>query len=677
LLQFIVSQGNLVTWLLIFFGFAWLPVVSAEPDFDKFPDVTFKVFSDFVQQQLGKDISLATVLTVLFSLTSNPDLLGLHARQQHPKAHGEISQALSGWIKVLSQALQDRLGNATSTLFQRDDLKSTSVTNRLAAKLDSLSKILGLHPYTREGVFLGKLKPIDEKDIAPVYIICPAAIECETATCGSRALLKKTRDRDLSYATLIKGTHIYDQAPILAGQCSKCSTIYYADHEHSVHDGKEMKLYLNSAKYLKVGQRVWVDRTFANTVVNGIYNFHASASAFVEFWNMSFWSSQSSTSRKVTRRQVWQAFVQESIRRIAEVSGINLELPEHLAIDEVTHQAFSILGENGVMRCADGHACKECTHEYKSSADMIDDVEDAAALVGVDEHQKVPVFTGEQEIVDVMNDNSDEDRMDVDESSDISETETGRAPVQMVVMDGIVIGPKHCAFEDCTADLANYQTGVYCQLHEDLYGNICHMIGCSNPKVDNTRTCSQHQSQWNSHIVRFGRSNLLGVQRLIRRSEHEQLPWVPISEHTVQPHDQPAPQRSGPQLKHHFIAPRFYCVETICAPCGVVIAWTKFDKAESPTHILDFLDAVYPDATKHPDYVCIDKACLLLRHAITSGRWNSWKETTRFIVDSYHYINHRTTDYLCRKYCNPAPLNGSAPNLVEIQQDKHGQPHYK
>ena len=49
------------------------------------------------------------------------------------------------------------------------------------------------------------------------------------------------------------------------------------------------------------------------------------------------------------------------------------------------------------------------------------------------------------------------------------------------------------------------------------------------------------------------------------------------------------------------------------------------------------------------------------------------EDTTRFIVDSYHYINHRTTDYLCWKWCNPALQDGSAPNLVVISTDNHGQ----
>jgi hypothetical protein len=419
-----------------------------------------------------------------------------------------------------------------------------------------------------------------------------------------------------------------------------------------------------------VGQKVWVDRTFSNAVLNGMYNFHASTSAFVEFWNMSFESSQT-----ISRRHIWQTFVQESIRRLAKSSKTELELPDNLPIDEVTQKAYEILGEKGVIRCADGHTCKECTRDYKATSDTIGEDEDPAALVGVDENRTVPTFMGERENIDIGSNDSD-DRMDVDDASEDAKNDTVKSSVHMVVLDGIVMGPKHCAFEGCTADLANYQTGVYCQQHVNSYGNICHMTGCTNSKLDGTLTCLQHQNQWNSHVVRFGRSSLLGVQRLLRRSEVEGLPWVQASDRTVHPHDQPAPQRTT-QVQNHFVAPRFYCVETICAPCGVVIAWTKFAKAESPSNILDFLESVYPDSTVRPDYVCIDKGCLLLRHAVASGRWNDWKDTTRFIVDSYHYVNHRIQDQLCRTYCNPAPLNGSAPNLVEVEVDKNGQSHYK
>ena len=109
-----------------------------------------------------------------------------------------------------------------------------------------------------------------------------------------------------------------------------------------------------------------------------------------------------------------------------------------------------------------------------------------------------------------------------------------------------------------------------------------------------------------------------------------------------------------------------------------VIAWAKFSKSESPTDILNFLETVFPTEESHPAYICIDKACLVLHTAIANESWDEiWKNTTRFIVDTYHYINHCLTDYLCRKWCNPAPQDGSAPNLVILSTDNHGQLYLK
>jgi len=175
--------------------------------------------------------------------------------------------------------------------------------------------------------------------------------------------------------------------------------------------------------------------------------------------------------------------------------------------------------------------------------------------------------------------------------------------------------------------------------------------------------------------VRYGRQSLLGIRRLVRRTEEEQLAWLPAINRQVQQHD--ARPNEANRRDNYFVAGHFYCVETICAPCGVAIAWTLFDKSESPTQILNWLESVYPTADLHPSYICINKACMVLHTAISNGSWNIWQQTSRFIVDSYHYINHRTSDYLCRKWCNPAPLNGSAPNLVVVENDIHGNPHYK
>lgn len=199
------------------------------------------------------------------------------------------------------------------------------------------------------------------------------------------------------------------------------------------------------------------------------------------------------------------------------------------------------------------------------------------------------------------------------------------------------------------------------------------MRGCSNNKVSPTQACQQHQREWKKHVQHHSKTSLAGVKRMLKRPG-ESHPWQTGNQRNMQHHDEGA---SEPQQKHYFSPSRFYCVETICAPCGIVIAWAKFDKSESPTNILNFLNSVYPTEESRPDYICIDKACLVLRTSLSNVLWNSWLKTTRFIVDAYHYINHRTSDYICRKWCNPGPLNGSAPNLVVVDHDKKGNPYYK
>ncbi|KAF9496222.1 hypothetical protein BDN71DRAFT_1482258 [Pleurotus eryngii] len=176
----------------------------------------------------------------------------------------------------------------------------------------------------------------------------------------------------------------------------------------------------------------------------------------------------------------------------------------------------------------------------------------------------------------------------------------------MIVTDGIVMGPRHCAIAGCEAGLLNAQTGVFCQEHEEEMEDRCHMKGCNKNK------------------------------------------------------EQEVEEVSGTKYNNYFSAPRFYFVETICAPCGVVIAWCKFAKAEGVAKILRFLEDVYEDPDSRPSYIAIDKGCALLKHIVKQHHWPAWEPTTRIIT-----------------WCNPAPLNGAAPNLVVVDEDKEGRPYYK
>ena len=195
------------------------------------------------------------------------------------------------------------------------------------------------------------------------------------------------------------------------------------------------------------------------------------------------------------------------------------------------------------------------------------------------------------------------------------------------------------------------------------------MVGCEEDCVQDTLACVEHAQLWRKHTQRRSQGFLHGLRWVLRQPNDRQA-WQQENQNNQQAHDEEQPE---PIQQHYFSPGQFYCVETITALCGVVIAWTKFDKSESPTKILRVLGNVFPDADEQPTYVCIDKACVVLRTAAASCRWEEWEQTTRFIVDTYHCINHKRTNELCQMYCNPAPIDGSAPNLVGERVGDDGQ----
>ena len=172
-----------------------------------------------------------------------------------------------------------------------------------------------------------------------------------------------------------------------------------------------------------------------------MYSFHASAAAYTEYWNNSF-GSYSQIPIKVSRQQIWQAFVQETIRSIAASSNINIELQEGLAIDDVTKEAFELLGENGIIRPADQHACAECTQPYRHTSDRMPNV-DPAAVVGVDENSRVPGLVEGADLTNpgLPNQPQPEAQISINDNMDID-----NASVNMVVVDGIVMGPTVCKY---------------------------------------------------------------------------------------------------------------------------------------------------------------------------------------------------------------------------------------
>ena len=416
----------------------FFPVVGTISNKQTFPDITFKAFNEFVENTFSSKVTLATVLAVLFSLTESIDLLNLHSRQRNP-----VSRSANGWIRALSRALIHQLDDQAATLFFTTEFPQTRLKQSavLSGKLDAFAELLRLIPHEHRSVEKTKTLPVSYDLISAVQVICPAITECVNRNCHSRALLQTTQIPQIPLATLIKNNTVYKDVPVLVGKCKTCSTTYHADHTR-FKDRFDLwnKSYLNSASFLKVGQSTWVDQKFGHSVISGIYNFHASASAYTQFWNEC--ASINDSFVKISRRQVWQAFIQESIRMVASETGHDLKLTENLNINEVTKEAYSILGNSGIINIGLSHSCAECHQQYRAVADFIRN-EDPAALLGADDNGTVPALVGEyaaqsaHETVQARQ----QARLRAQEIEDNSEMDIDFADVNMIVLDGIVMGP--------------------------------------------------------------------------------------------------------------------------------------------------------------------------------------------------------------------------------------------
>ena len=194
----------------ILFWLLFIPLVSAAPvNQAPFPNMPFKEFSSFIEQNFSSSISLTSVLIMLFSLTENVQLLSLHGQQQKKKFPGERSTSTTSWIMALACSLRKRLEDHGDHILDENDLPvdqdDNQVTTTVAKKLDSFAKFLKLHPFNNAGHFTGKLNPISHKDIQPVHIICPDAVVCETKACKPCSLPMSSKIRDIPFVTSING----------------------------------------------------------------------------------------------------------------------------------------------------------------------------------------------------------------------------------------------------------------------------------------------------------------------------------------------------------------------------------------------------------------------------------------------------------------------------------------
>lgn len=667
--------------LLILLGFlAWLVPGVAALDNAPFPEISFHDFSKLVTDCFHPSVPLSVVLAFFFSVLRNPDLLSLHYRQKVSRSQFDSPRDFSPWGAYMATEMIEAWDKESHDQYKSTLLAgmftSSGKTTKVRAMLSAIERLVGLMRFRTDNA--SQIPTTDEKSIQHLLFLTPNRVSCRSSACKSVALKRFSRNRDVPRITVIAGTQLHLRAQLLSAHCTICHAIYYPDHsshlavqpqtladqpdtedgdisETAIAPGQRHRYYVSSANHLKVGQSLWVDRRFASTVLNGLQSF-ASIASFTDFWSRSFWPDGD-----LTRRHVWQAFVQTSVREISETYGHPFLTPDGLNIDGVVEHANLQLQRDGAVPGTQSHQCAECVQPYRQPTRVSGD---SAATHGVEgSTTNAPPLA---------------ENVPTDAPSGSAQLVINGATVRMRVIDGIVMGPLHCAMEDCCEQLLDASKGVWCKEHYRQRGHLCHWKGCSRPLQEGTRACVNHQTQWKKHLERFSRQSLLGMRRRIRQSEQETQTWNPTqrTRPDAPAHDEDGEPVLSPKL-HYFLPGRFYCVELMTNPCGVPVAFALFDRSESPTKIIDFIELHHPTPQSKSAYYCVDKACMVLRRLVTLRKWEEWKKTSRLVVDSYHYVNHRVTDFLCRKWCNPAPMDGSAPNLVIPERQPNGSVEYR
>jgi hypothetical protein len=189
-----LNQLQFLLWISIIIN--TLPTVTALPEERPVPEIPFKLFSQFIQDNFSSRISLSRVLVILFTMTDNTDLLNLHSRQQNHKCTGEKHVTMSSWMKCLARVMDNKLYKQQDVrLLKKSDnvTKTETRINNIGTKLDALAKPLDLNPYNDKGQFQQKLKPVSHKSIDPIHVIYPNSYECETLSCQPQSLLQITK----------------------------------------------------------------------------------------------------------------------------------------------------------------------------------------------------------------------------------------------------------------------------------------------------------------------------------------------------------------------------------------------------------------------------------------------------------------------------------------------------
>ncbi|KAJ7677398.1 hypothetical protein B0H14DRAFT_3101937 [Mycena olivaceomarginata] len=506
--------------------------------------------------------------------------------------------------------------------------RSREYADYICKDLASLYMMLGLNPYD----LVAPSPPPLSSD--PRTVLCTPHLSCVFCPAGDLNITPTLRRVKKPHSVwLLDNTLRWVEADLIITHCASCEADYHPDCiTYRDNDNHRLQRLETTAQYIRMSKHgVWAHRQIEILQENAWNRFHSGWSNFADWLN-----DLTGSRRKMTYRQSQRLFIEHFSRRLLLFHNkhANFTWEGQPSTHSLTEAVRATIGENGgVLATAMTHGCVDCTHIKCYRLDLVNegillrtDLEDVAGMAA-----------------SATDDNAG----------------TPRGYIRLAVMDGKTIQHRKCALHLCEGPLVNYKNGQFCQVHLDL-ADLCGIIPCGHPvHQPGALTCDNQlhiawQQQSNN---RFSRLSFPGIQRVIRRQQTAADNGGIIPALRVELG--PLGDTPGDQVVHTFRAKSIYCLQTVQWACGP-------PHRMGPPQVLAILDRIWLDHPQSkPSFVAYDDA---YPHS-------AWLRTTKFVVDAWHYLGHRATDILCRLWCNPAPTNGSQPDLILVEEDANGTKH--
>ncbi|KAJ7347200.1 hypothetical protein DFH08DRAFT_1001888, partial [Mycena albidolilacea] len=609
------------------------------------------------------DLSLHKALYLFGVIISLYPLLRLHLNQRRQPRQ----PAQTAWMKAFRDLLiaAFRPEDEHSSIWAAGLDRSREYADYICEDLASLYMMLGLNPYD----LVAPSPPPLSSD--PRTVLCTPHLSCVFCPAGDLNITPTLRRVKKPHSVwLLDNTLRWVEADLIIAHCASCQADYHPDCiTYRDNDNHRLQRLETTAQYIRMSKHgVWAHRQIAILQENVLNRFHSGWSNFADWLNDSTGSR-----RKMTYRQSQRLFIEHFSRRLLLFHNkhANFTCEGQPSTRSLTEVVRATIGENGgVLATAMTHGCVDCTHIKRYRSDLVNE----GILLGTDLEDVAGMAASATD--DNLAADDAVDQLGLPQQQAAPQAGTPRGYIRLAVMDGKTIQHRKCALHLCEGPLVNYKNGRFCQVHLDL-GDLCGIIPCGRPvHQPGALTCDNQlhiawQQQYNN---RFSRLSFPGVQRVIRRQQTAADNGGVIPALRVELG--PLGDTPGDQVAHTFRAKSIYCLQTVQWACGFPIGWGKCYRSESPPQVLAILDRIWLDHPQSkPSFVAYDDACSLLRHIVTQDPHSAWLRTTKFVVDAWHYIGHRTTDILCRLWCNPAPTNGSQPDLILVEEDANGTKH--